>query len=147
MNKIIEVALAGKFTADAVPAIMDVIIATPNPEMATEILLGVYEKPELAEHVVVKDVLRKLESVDYWRDEVRYSYLAEETKGFYIQKDCNTDEITLENYEQYVVKYHDGCKYFTLKTGEVVVRKDITTIGEWLRWESEEKGSNPPFFL
>jgi len=142
MNKIIEVALAGKFTADAVPSIMDVIIATPNPEMATEILLGIYEKPTLAEHVIAKDVVRKLESVDYWRDEVRYSYLVEETKGFYVQSDCNTDEITMDNYEQYAVKYHDGCKHFSLKTGEMVVRKDITTIGEWLRWESEnlEKG-------
>lgn len=137
MNKIIEVALAGKFTADAVPSIMDVIIATPNPEMATEILLGVYEKPSLAEHVIVKDVVRKLESVDYWRNEVRYSYLEEATKSLYVQSDCNTDEITMDNYEQYAVKYHDGCKHFSLKTGEMVVRRNDTTIGEWLHWESE----------
>jgi hypothetical protein len=137
MNKIIEVALAGKFTPDAVPSIMDVIIATPNPEMATEILLGIYEKPALAENVIVKDVVYKLDSVDYWNNEVRYTYLEEGTKSFYVQSECNTDEITMENYETHVVKYYDGCKYFTLKTGEMVVRRNSCSIGEWLNWESE----------
>jgi hypothetical protein len=137
MNKIIEVALAGKFSTEAVPSIMEIIGATPNPEMATEILLGVYEQPVLAENVQVKDVWYKLESVDHWTNEVRYMYLEEGSKSFYIQSDCNTDEITLENYEQHIVKYYDGCKYFTLKTGEMVVRKNSTTIGQWLSWESE----------
>ena len=137
MNKIIEVALTGRFGAEEVPNLMDVIIATPNPEMATEILLGIYEKPALAENVIVKDVVYKLDSVDYWNNEVRYMYLEEGSKSIYVQNDCNTDEITLDNYEKYQVKYSDNCKYFTFKTGEMVVRKNTTTIGQWLNWGFE----------
>jgi hypothetical protein len=47
MEKLIQFALATKFGEDNVNFIMQVITATPSPEVATEILLGLYERPEI----------------------------------------------------------------------------------------------------
>lgn len=47
MINIIKFALASRFGAENTDLIMEVIVATPNPEVATEILLGLYERPEI----------------------------------------------------------------------------------------------------
>jgi len=67
MEKLIQFALSTKFGED-IAAIMDVITATPNPTVATEILLGLYEEPE---------VLRTDEVLHYASDEktnIRFNY-------------------------------------------------------------------------
>lgn len=42
MNKIIKLALGLSYPTDKLTALQEVINATPNAQMATEILLGVY---------------------------------------------------------------------------------------------------------
>lgn len=48
MEKILRIALEAKLANISVDALLDVINATPNPEIATEVLLGVYPPLKIA---------------------------------------------------------------------------------------------------
>lgn len=133
MNKIIEVALKGRFGTDDVTDVMAVVMATPNPEMATEILLGVYQPPIL-ESVVMdsRGCVKTMTSADCWASTVHYSYREEVTKHIYVDKDCDTSLITLENYQDYAVDYeHDNRKSFQVLTGEFRDRTSSCSFAEW----------------
>jgi len=137
MNKIIEVALKGRFSTDDVTSLMDVVTATPNPEMATEILLGVYVRPEIPNVVVTDQGLEKtVVSVDYWTNYVTYSYKEEVRKQFYIDKDTDTSLITLDNYKDYEKRYDDdNIRSFYLPTGEIKQRQSSCSFSDWLSQE------------
>jgi hypothetical protein len=137
MNKIIEVALTGKFGTDDLTNLMKVITATPNPEMATEILLGVYVRPEIPNVVVTDQGLEKtVVSIDYWTNYVTYSYKEEVRKQFYIDKDTDTSLITLDNYKDYERRYdNDNIRSFYLPTGEIKQRQSSCSFSDWLSQE------------
>jgi hypothetical protein len=137
MNKIIEVALKGRFGTDDLTNLMEVITATPNPEMATEILLGVYVRPEIPNVVVTDQGLEKtVVSVDYWTNYVTYSYKEEVRKQFYIDKDTDTSLITLDNYKDYEKRYDDdNIRSFYLPTGEIKQRQSSCSFSDWLSQE------------
>ena len=140
MNKIIEVALTGKFGAEAVPSIMEVIGVTPNPEIAAEILLGVYVKPEIPSTVVNAQGLEKTAThSDYWGMRVSYSYQEEVRKHIYVDQDCDTSVITLENYKAYERDYGSGnIKSFRIPTGEMITRNDSCDFADWLTQEAKD---------
>jgi hypothetical protein len=140
MNKIIEVALTGKFGPEAVNNLMEVIGATANPEMATEILLGVYVKPEIPSTVVNAQGLEKTATnIDYWEMRVSYSYQEEVRKHIYVDKDCDTSVITLENYKEFEKDYNSGSiKSHRIPTGEMVTRNDSCDFGDWLAQETKD---------
>jgi hypothetical protein len=140
MNKIIEVALTGKFGPEAVTNLMEVIGATANPEMATEILLGVYVKPEIPSTVVNAQGLEKTATnIDYWEMRVSYSYQEEVRKHIYVDKDCDTSVITLENYKEFEKDYNSGSiKSHRIPTGEMVTRNDSCDFGDWLAQETKD---------
>jgi hypothetical protein len=46
-NSIVTIALSSKFTAEQIEGVLEIVHATPNPEVAVEILLGIYEEPKL----------------------------------------------------------------------------------------------------
>ena len=140
MNKIIEVALTGKFGPEAVTNLMEVIGATANPEMATEILLGVYVKPEIPLTVFNAQGLEKTATnIDYWEMRVSYSYEEEVRKHIYVDKDCDTSVITLENYKEFEKDYNLGnIKSHRIPTGEMVTRNDSCDFGDWLAQETKD---------
>jgi hypothetical protein len=137
MNKIIEVALKGRFGTDDLTNLMEVITATPNPEMATEILLGVYVRPEIPNVVVTDQGLEKtVVSIDYWTNYVTYSYKEEVRKQFYIDKDTDTSLITLDNYKDYERSWdNDNIRSFYLPTGEIRQRQSSCSFSDWLSQE------------
>ena len=65
---IVETALATRFNADTIPTLMEVIHATPNPTVATELLLDVYEMPEIPSTGVIS---RKVSSNEVYTSEVK----------------------------------------------------------------------------
>ena len=133
MSKIIEVALTSKFGAEAVPNLMEVIGATCNPEMATEILLGVYEKPEIPNTIFENGTKKTVVSVDYWQATITYSYEEEVKKHIYVDENLDTSILTLENYLEYEKQYEDANrKSFRLPTGEIKTKQSHTSIGDWL---------------
>ena len=132
MEKIIKVALLSKFGAESLPSIMEVINATPNPTMATEILLGIYEEPEIPETTVYRDTVRTLKSVDYWLDQVNYTYEVAETKGFYIHEDTDKDQVTIENYEQFMIDRTQNAVWISIPTGKTSISSSWCSIDSWL---------------
>jgi hypothetical protein len=134
MDKIMKAALTGKFGAEAVPSIMEVIGNTPNAVMAAEILLGVYTPIELVE-VINNKRLKTLVNVDEWNNRVTYRYEEVVTKTLYVANDCDTSLITMDNYKEFEVPYsRNDSKYFSLETGEISARKDSCGIDEWMSW-------------
>jgi hypothetical protein len=137
MDKIMEVALTGKFGADAVPSIMDVISNTPNAIMAAEILLGVYAPHELAAVTNDKKV-RTLISADEWTTSVKFSYEEKVTKTIYVADSLDTSVITIDNYKEFEIPYSKGnAKYFSIETGEIRTRTDACDISQWIYWTEQ----------
>lgn len=140
MNKIIEVALAGKFTADAVPSVLEVIMATPNPTMATEILLGVYEEPKL-ETVVMdsKGCIKTMISVNHWTNRVDYSFQEVVRKSIYVDENLDTNILTIENMSEYEKAYEeDNIKSYWYPTGEFRDRTSSCSINDWMNLTSHQ---------
>ena len=79
MEKIIKQALASKFDAQTIETLMEVIYATPNGNVAVELLLGFYEEPvinpEPCSKVFPPDRYSEMQIVRYdkWEDKVHYT--------------------------------------------------------------------------
>lgn len=115
MNNILRVALGTVFPKEQIDNVLEVINATPSPDVATLILLGIYEEPAIEDNAVISDKNCTIVSYNKWTDQVRYSYLVNDTKHIYVAKDTDTSLITEDNYEDYLVKYADDCKGFNVK--------------------------------
>ena len=75
MEKIIRAALTAKFSSINIEALLEVIKVTPNPQIATEILLGVYEPPIIQKYGIVEDnVIAEFISYNKFTEEVTYKY-------------------------------------------------------------------------
>ena len=78
MNKIIEIALESKYPNIDMEALLDVVNATSNPTVATEVLLGVYEPPRIlgVSRVVSDNMVENRTLIEYnkYTDKVAYSY-------------------------------------------------------------------------
>ena len=136
--KVMYYALASKFGTESVDKFMEVVGATPNPEMATEILLGIYEEPEIPNAVVnAKGLVKTATNIDYWGHRVSYSYEEETRKHLYVDKDADTSLITLDNYQEYERDYDsDNITSFYLPTGKMTIRKDSCDFIDWLSQET-----------
>jgi hypothetical protein len=138
MKTIVEVALATKFDEKQVPSILEIIGATPNPEMATEILLGIYVQPVLKDTAVRNNVVLTLVSADYWHGHVTYEYQDEIKKSFYIHKDTDKSLITLDNYKEYAIDWNaENAVHMELLTGEIVTRKNTCNISDWIGYSTD----------
>jgi hypothetical protein len=90
MEKIIKAALTVKYPTASIDALLEVVMATPNPQIATEILLDVYNYPIVTIEAHQKcrpDEANKIFiSYDKWTDNVHYSYNPRRTKyGWYLK--------------------------------------------------------------
>ena len=96
-NSIITVALSSKFTAEQMEGVLEIIHATPNPEVAVEILLGIYEMPKLPlEPVNLKsfDSTKRnivLKSYDKFHETVSYTYHTMKTTSGWIENGVDVD--------------------------------------------------------
>jgi hypothetical protein len=74
---LIAVILKAKFpNADSktIENLVDVVCATPNPEIAVETILGVYQQPEIPVQVQDKDNTYTFDHYDRFTGHVYYSY-------------------------------------------------------------------------
>ena len=132
--KVMYYALESKFGTESVDKIMEVIGATQNPEMATEILLGIYEQPKIPNAVVnAQGLVKTAVHIDYWGHKVTYSYEEETRKHMYVDKDADTSLITLDNYQEYERDYgSDNITSFYFATGKMTSRQSSCDFGDWL---------------
>jgi len=117
-----------------VDSLMEIINATPNGRVATEILCGVYTEP-----VFVKDkisssgVARTFVLYDKWLDQIKYSYLQEETKYEYFPNSVAKESITLDNYKSLRTSYGDNTYRHAINTGVIEERGDWCSVKDWDR--------------
>lgn len=80
MNKIIKALLEAKFPTVDAETLLEVINSTPNPQVATEILCGLYETPVFARSPTKLDNFNNTKreitfiSYDKFKAEITYSY-------------------------------------------------------------------------
>lgn len=116
--------------------LLEIISATPNPNTAMEILLGMYEEPEIGEckdeSILKKDP--KFLSFNKWTNKIEYSYVEEIKKSAYFPKDIDTKTITLENYKSLECEWESGKTIsHSIPTGEFRTREDYCNLNDWTK--------------
>ena len=140
MNKVIQKLLMLTFPSIDVSSLSEIVNATPNPELATEILCGMYEPPVLPKKVKEKTEdnprIMTLKSYDKWRDRVEYSYSREKTIEGYFPKGTDRSTINLDNIKELRQDWRSGQDMINivLKTGETVVDNSYCTVSTWLNY-------------
>jgi len=122
MNKIIKELLKSKFANADVDAILEVINVSPNAQIATEILCGLYEEPI----VKYSQVESKNEGIltfvkyDKWNDKVTYTYYSEDSRGAYFPKGTQKSDVNMDNFESMKVSSStSGAEYLYIPTGQL----------------------------
>lgn len=146
MNKIITKLIAVTYPTANIDHLMEVVNATPNPELATEILCGLYQEPQIP--VKVKSLPLKggmsepreltLKSFDKWQNAVNYSYLKENTLSGYFPKETDKSNITLENFHSLKESWKGGDAEqvsIRLNTGEFEECTDACSLEKWMSYE------------
>jgi len=137
MNKIIEKLLTVSFPDVDINALLEIVNATPNPIIATEILCGLYEAPQLPLNVQETNGDKRIltrKSFDKWNDKIEYSYVKEKTISGYFPKGTIKEDITLENFKEREEdwKSNVGQMHISLKTGETTTEKSYCSTSSWL---------------
>lgn len=119
MEKITRLALSLKFNAGDIDSVMEIIMATGNEIVATEILLGVYEAPEVA--VIAPNTKyeanRRLVSYDKFKEEVKYSYQpVRELSAWFLKEQ---EDLSLENSVSQKNWTEDVAKELGISTDDV----------------------------
>lgn len=135
MQKLLEVT----YPAINTESLLEIVGATPNPEIATEILCGLYEEPKLPSKVQETSGDKKeltLQSFDKWQDRVEYSYMKEKTVSGFFPKNTVKEDITLENFKERQQDWKSGADqmHISLKTGEKVLDRSSCSSSIWLSY-------------
>jgi hypothetical protein len=135
MNNVEKKLIELTFPTVNVDNLMEVIVATSNPRVATEILCGIYTEPVLVKDKITSSgVARTFVLYDKWLDQINYSYLQEEIKYAYFPETVDKETITTENYKLLECDYGiSGAYRHGVKTGVMEKRGDWCSIKDWDR--------------
>ena len=90
MNKIIKALLEAKYPAVDVNALLEIIHKTPSPEIATEIICGLYQEPWVSPSPCEKFKATKFEvelkGYNKWEDAVEYKFKSRKSKCIWSRK-------------------------------------------------------------
>lgn len=132
METILTVALGTVFPKQDIESIMEVINATPNPDIATQILLGIYEEPVIQASAVYNNKDCYFISYDKWDDKVNYYYMINDSKHIYVKKGTDTSLINENNYEEFSVQYHsDNAIGYRVTLSTLVKSISETHVSNW----------------
>lgn len=135
MNKILKALLETKFPTANVNAFLEVIGATPNPELATEILCGLYEEAVIKhKFTLVKGNIYSFVSYNKWNDKVTYSYDEPETRGGYFPENINKEDVTIDNFDK-LKSSKSTNNYWYIPTGKMVKRTSEVYLETWNNYE------------
>ena len=135
MNKIIKALLTSKFPNINADVLLDIISATPNPELATELLCGIYEEVTVSAKRVYSDNDGILTFTEFnkWTNKVHYSYDSIIKKGAYFPKDTKVSDVTMENFDTIKCSSNTpDCVYLHIPTDK---KEKRTASVDYLYWE------------
>ena len=137
MNKITKLALGLSYPQDKISALLEIINATPNPVMATEILLGVHEKVKLASKVKASNGnIRVLKDSNEWTDTVSYGYLKPKRIGSYYPKGTDAKLLNDSNWEKLKAKSSDENTEYLYFNSEIMEEQTSScSFKEWFECE------------
>jgi hypothetical protein len=107
-NSIVTIALSSKFTAEQMEGVLEIVHATPNPEVAVEILLGIYEAPKLPlEPVNLKnfDSTKRnivLKYYDKFHENVSFTYHTMKTVSGWIENGVEVDPANIASNNRWL---------------------------------------------
>jgi hypothetical protein len=133
--KIIQELLKMKFPSVDTNSLMEIINATPNPELATEIMCGIYTEPTVGSHTRVKHRDRGLcifVSYHKWSNEITYAYEQEETKGAYFPKGTLKEDVNMENFNSLKVSSSSDSVWHYIPTGNMLQHKGTMCFASWM---------------
>jgi hypothetical protein len=142
MNKITRALIEVKHPSINIDTLMEVINATPNAEVATEMLCGLYEEPSLPKYGLKNDgrpggLDLTMTTYDKWRDHVNYTYNRKAKKEGYFDKSIDKSDITPENFDKLKISWRSDAVSHAIETGEWETREDYCSTSEWLRFAKE----------
>ena len=132
--------LAIKFDSMNQDALLRVIEATPNPEVAAMMLIGLFEEPKIAKESTIR-LNAKLDRYDPFKDEVHFTYDYIPSKDAYFHNDVDPIDITLENFDElkiqgswYDLESDERANYTkrSLATGLAKRSNSDTTLARWI---------------
>jgi hypothetical protein len=137
MNKITKLALGLSYPQDKISALLEIINATPNPVMATEILLGVHEKVVLPSKVKASNGnIRVLKEANEWKDTVSYGYLKPKRIGSYYPKGTDAKLLNDSNWEKLKAKSSDENTEYLYFNSEIMEEQiNSCSFKEWFECE------------
>jgi hypothetical protein len=134
--KIIEELLKVKFPTVNTDMLMEIINATPNPILATEIMCGIFVEPTVGSHKRVEHKSRGLcifKSFNKWDNQVTYSYEEVQTKGAYFPKGTKKEDVTMENFDELSCSSNtEDCVYLHIPNGKTYERTGNMSFDEWM---------------
>ena len=141
MQKLLEVT----YPAINTESLLEIVGATPNPEIATEILCGLYVEPAIEHKMVVseREGVLTFMSFDKWNNRVNYSYLQKDTKSTYFPKGTKVSDVTMENFDRLKVSSsHEEAVYLNIPTGTVSKRTSYTSLEGWEKLPMAVEGTD-----
>lgn len=141
MQKLLEVT----YPAINTESLLEIVGATPNPEIATEMLCGLYVEPTIIHKMVVseREGVLTFMSFDKWNNRVNYSYLQKDTKSTYFPKGTKVSDVTMENYDSLKVSSsHEEAVYLNIPTGTVSKRTSYTSLEGWEKLPMAVEGTD-----
>jgi hypothetical protein len=96
-HSIIKIALSSKFSTEQIDNVMEIAAATPNPEVAVEILLGIYQPPVIpVSPVNLKNFDSSKRNIvfshyDKYNEQVSYKYFTMKTVSGWIENGVDVD--------------------------------------------------------
>lgn len=133
--KIIQELLKMKFPSVDTNSLMEIISATPNPEVATEIMCGIYVEPNVGSHTRVQHKnygVCTFVSYDKWNCYINYSYESEVTKGGYFPKETEKEDITMENFDKLKVSSSADSVWLIIPTGKMMTNTGTMPFVSWM---------------
>lgn len=135
MDKIIAVALKAQFPGINIDAVLEVINATPNPVVAAETLLGIYEEPIIANHSMVeRNAVCRFVSFDKYKQRVSYKYSYTRIRTNYFLTQEEMDACT--EYNENLPTYNPNEDKYPFKK-EFKVTKEETSNTNLENWQSK----------
>lgn len=141
MKKLIQFALSAAFPNSNTEGLLEVINSTANPDIATEMVLGIYEKPELQSTLPQRresQINLEIIEVDYIRQRVKYFYNQKETT--YSIKDSAGKQVEETNSSYRADRILKENPEYTADSTVVIKEKkstDYMDIEQWI--ELQEK--------
>jgi hypothetical protein len=134
--KIIQALLEIKFPNANIDAILEILAATPNMELATEILCGLYVEKSVNGHVRVQHKDKGVctfVSYNKWDNNVSFAWVENLTQGAYFPKGTKKEDVTIETLESMKCSSNNpDVVYLYIPTGKTRDNKGSMLFEDWM---------------